>query len=60
MHRSEIEQWEADRRRLWIEVCVAVAGANNSTVSDSIINWADKALKTFDARFPRPIVKEPT
>jgi hypothetical protein len=49
---------EEIRKELWCNVWVAVAGASNSTRSDIVTTWADRALKDFDERFPRQNDKE--
>jgi hypothetical protein len=40
------------RKELWIEVCVAVARAENSRDGTVPAAWADASLKRFDQRFP--------
>jgi hypothetical protein len=42
---------ELARRRLWIEVCVAVARSENCVDVTAPTHWADKALVEFDERF---------
>jgi hypothetical protein len=43
---------EEIRKELWCNVWVAVAGASNSTKSELVSLWADRALRDFDERFP--------
>jgi len=42
---------ELARRRLWIEVCVAVARSENCVDVSAPTSWADSALSEFDERF---------
>lgn len=44
---------EDQRKRLWIDVFVAVANASNSVNKESCARWADYALQEFDSRFRR-------
>jgi len=39
------------RKKLWIDVAVAVAAASNSTTKYTMEKWADHALAEFDKRF---------
>lgn len=45
---------EAQRKKLWCDVYVAYVGAANSTNPSGAKEWADIALKAFDAKFPKP------
>ena len=39
------------RKKLWIDVAIAVASSNNSTIKHSMESWANAALDAFDKRF---------
>ena len=47
--KKEIHEQQA--RELWMKVAVAVAASANATNSDTMIKWADHAVKKFDERF---------
>lgn len=52
--KDEKSLHEELRKRLWIEVWARVAGVNDCKHPTTATNYADVALKEFDARFPKP------
>jgi hypothetical protein len=53
-----MNEHERMRAELWSRVYAGIAGALAQT-QDVATRWADKALKEFDERFPRPDGKAP-
>lgn len=45
------QQRPVTERDVWMAVAVAVAGASNSTNSESVVLWANKAADAFRKRF---------
>ena len=53
MENKEIGRKEELRRRLWIEVAIAVAGSTANTCSDTPSVYADVTLNAYDRRFKK-------
>jgi hypothetical protein len=49
-----MEEHELMRRKLWCDICVAVARAENCHNKNVPTSWADAILATFDERFNPP------
>ena len=50
-NKDYIEQHQAIRKQLWVNVYVSYVGAANATNPDGASKWADIALVRFDERF---------
>lgn len=44
-------EFERMRAELWKDVCAAYGGAFNAVSTERCMNWADRVLEGFDARF---------
>jgi hypothetical protein len=55
MDKDEILRHQEQRKQLWIDAWVKVAGASNCVNKTTATSWADKALEEFDNRFKQPI-----
>lgn len=56
--KDEIKEHDLIRKKLWADVWAYTAGASNSTHAEACTKWADRALKDFDERFPKPKTEE--
>lgn len=54
MNKYEILSHKEQRKQLWIDVWVNVAGSANCSTKTIPTKWADDALEQFDQRFPQP------
>jgi hypothetical protein len=55
MDKDEILRHQEQRKQLWIDAWVKVAGASNCVKTETPTSWADRALEEFDKRFKQPI-----
>lgn len=51
---NEFFRHEEQRKKLWCDAWIAVAGSSNCVSTEAPRNWADQALALFDQRFPAP------
>lgn len=45
---------ETQRKQIWVEAWLALAGAIGCSTSMRATKWADDCLESFDKRFPKP------
>lgn len=45
------EEFDATVMKLWLDIAVAVAAADNSTHKEAPAKWADKVVEDFKSRF---------
>jgi hypothetical protein len=56
-YKDFILHHEIKRKEMWLNVWAAVASSSNCISTETCTKWADKALREFDNRFPKPFIE---